>query len=73
MDRVRKLLSPGTKKKTVPQNSNKTFGVPLEELVRQAPDGLKIPLIVKKICEHIENHGKSFRCISVSLNKEMNQ
>ncbi|XP_029649501.1 protein FAM13A isoform X2 [Octopus sinensis] len=57
MDRVRKLLSPGTKKKTVPQNSNKTFGVPLEELVRQAPDGLKIPLIVKKICEHIENHG----------------
>ncbi|GAB1611036.1 protein FAM13A-like isoform X5 [Argonauta hians] len=57
MDRVRKLLSPGTKKKTVPQNSNKTFGVPLEELVRQAPDGLKIPVIVKKICEHIGNHG----------------
>lgn len=57
MDRVRKLLSPGTKKKTVPHGSNKTFGVPLEDLVRQAPDGLKVPLVVKKICEHIENNG----------------
>ncbi|KAL3875584.1 hypothetical protein ACJMK2_033522 [Sinanodonta woodiana] len=54
MDKVKRLWSPGSKKKI---NANKTFGVPLEELVRRAPHGYKVPFIVKRICSYIEANG----------------
>lgn len=44
----------GAKKK-----GHKMFGVPLVELIQQAPQGYKVPFIVKKICTYIEHHGKS--------------
>ena len=40
------------------KKSQRTFGVPLAELVRQAPQGYKVPFIVKKICSYIEHHGE---------------
>ncbi|XP_064601221.1 protein FAM13A-like isoform X2 [Liolophura sinensis] len=56
MDRMRKLLSPGTKRKLV-HNGHKTFGVPLEELVRRAPSSEKVPRIVSQLCDYIQNNG----------------
>ncbi|KAL5019087.1 hypothetical protein ScPMuIL_004809 [Solemya velum] len=56
MDKVKKLLSPGTKRKVI-SSVNKTFGVPLEELVRKAPPGSPVPFLVKKICNHLGTHG----------------
>lgn len=39
------------------KKGRKTFGVPLAELVQLAPQGYKVPFIVKKICTYIEHHG----------------
>ncbi|XP_076443279.1 protein FAM13A-like [Babylonia areolata] len=57
MNRMRKFVSPRVKHKVL-DAPNKTFGVPLDELVRQVPpEGDAIPTAVKKICEHIYKHG----------------
>ncbi|KAL8593269.1 hypothetical protein ACOMHN_009923 [Nucella lapillus] len=54
---MRKFVSPRVKHKVL-DPPNKTFGVPLDELVRQAPaDVDAVPAAVKKICEHIYKHG----------------
>jgi len=61
MNRMRKFVSPRFRHKVL-DASNKTFGVPLDELVRQTPsDGDMVPTAVKKICEHIYKHGMKFR------------
>jgi hypothetical protein len=56
---MRKFISPHDKRKVL-DVPNKTFGVPLDELVRQASsgDGECVPAPVKKICEHIFRHGE---------------
>ena len=57
MNRMRKFVSPRFRHKVL-ETPNKTFGVPLDELVRQAPaEGDSVPTAVKKICEHIHKHG----------------
>ena len=56
-DKMRKLLSPGTKKKFV--GGQRTFGVPLVELVNRAPKGCRVPYIVKKLCTYMEHNGKT--------------
>ncbi|XP_061196169.1 protein FAM13B-like isoform X1 [Saccostrea echinata] len=56
VDKMKKLLSPGTRKKGL-GNMNKTFGVPLEELMSRASSGMTVPYIVSKICEHIRDKG----------------
>ncbi|XP_021354807.1 protein FAM13B-like isoform X3 [Mizuhopecten yessoensis] len=57
MDKVRKLLqSPGSRRKIIP-NARKTFGVPLDELVQQAPTGSTVPFLVTRLCEHIQSKG----------------
>ena len=53
---MRKFVSPRVKHKVL-ETPNKTFGVPLDELVRQT-EGEAVPVAVKKICEHIYKHGK---------------
>ena len=61
MNRMRKFVSPRFRHKVL-DASNKTFGVPLDELVRQTPsDGDMVPTAVKKICEHIYKHGMKFK------------
>ncbi|KAJ8319293.1 hypothetical protein KUTeg_004384 [Tegillarca granosa] len=57
MDRVKKLLSPGTSKKLMTNGGNRIFGVPLEELVLRATTGCKVPFLVHRICDFIENKG----------------
>ncbi|CAH1794835.1 unnamed protein product [Owenia fusiformis] len=55
MDKMKKILSsPMAKKKS---NGNKIFGVPLEELVRRAPEDCRVPVIVKTIVDFISQHG----------------
>ncbi|XP_056017820.1 protein FAM13B-like isoform X2 [Ostrea edulis] len=56
VDKMKKLLSPGTRKKGL-GNVNKTFGVPLEELMTNASSGSTVPYLVSKICEHIRDKG----------------
>ncbi|XP_071105558.1 protein FAM13A-like isoform X4 [Haliotis cracherodii] len=57
MDRVKKLLSPASRRKLVPSNNvNKTFGAPLDVLVKRSPNCL-IPSIVKKTCDFISRYG----------------
>ncbi|XP_046554749.1 protein FAM13A-like isoform X2 [Haliotis rubra] len=57
MDRVKKLLSPASRRKLVPSNNvNKTFGAPLEVLVKRSPNCL-VPSIVKKTCDFISRYG----------------
>ena len=57
MNRMRKFVSPLVRHKVL-EAPNKTFGVPLDELVRQTPsEGNTVPTAVKKICEHIYKHG----------------
>lgn len=55
---MRKFVSPHNKQKVL-DAPNKTFGVPLDELVLQVPaDGeAAVPAPVKKICEHIYRYG----------------
>ena len=55
MERMRKLLSPGTRKKNL---SHRTFGVPLEDIVARAPGGSKVPYLVSRVCEHIQSRGE---------------
>lgn len=55
VDKMKKLLSPGTRKKGL---GNRTFGVPLEELMSRAASGAIVPYVVSKICEHIRDKGK---------------
>ncbi|XP_053383578.1 protein FAM13A-like [Mercenaria mercenaria] len=55
VDKSKKMLSPGTRKKF--GGATRTFNVPLMELVQRAPQGYKVPYIVKKICTYIEHHG----------------
>lgn len=57
VDKMKKLLSPGTRKKGL-GNVNKTFGVPLEELMTNASSGSTVPYLVSKICEHIRDKGR---------------
>lgn len=52
---MKKLLSPGTRKKGL---GSRTFGVPLEELMSRAASGATVPYVVSKICEHIRDKGK---------------
>lgn len=54
VDKMKKLLSPGTRKKGL---GNRTFGVPLEELMSRAASGAIVPYVVSKICEHIRDKG----------------
>uniref|UniRef100_K1PJ18 Protein FAM13B n=1 Tax=Magallana gigas TaxID=29159 RepID=K1PJ18_MAGGI len=54
VDKMKKLLSPGTRKKGL---GNRTFGVPLEELMSRAASGASVPYVVSKICEHIRDKG----------------
>jgi len=35
-----------------------TFGIPLAELVRRAPQGYRVPFLVKKICTFLEHNGE---------------
>lgn len=55
VDKTKKMLSPGARKRMV--SSVKTFNIPLTELVKRAPQGYKVPYIVKKICTYLEHHG----------------
>ncbi|XP_041363087.1 protein FAM13A-like isoform X2 [Gigantopelta aegis] len=60
MDRVRQMLSPGTRRKFTANHNvstTKTFGASLEDLVKRTPDGCGVPHIVQKICSFIEKHG----------------
>ncbi|ESP03868.1 hypothetical protein LOTGIDRAFT_156466 [Lottia gigantea] len=57
MERVKRLISPGTKRKLIGNNSNKTFGVPLEDLMKRAPPEYRVPLVVKKLCDYIDKNG----------------
>lgn len=55
---MRKFVSPRAARKVL-DTVNKTFGVPLEELLRQMPaDGCTVPAAVKRICEYIYKHGE---------------
>ncbi|KAK3090390.1 hypothetical protein FSP39_011458 [Pinctada imbricata] len=56
MERMKKLLSPGARKKPL-TNSHRTFGVPLEDLVSRSQDRYYVPYIVSRICEHIQHKG----------------
>lgn len=56
MDKMKKLLSPGTRKK-VYSNANKTFGVHLDELLAREGNKYKVPFVVMKICETISEKG----------------
>ena len=38
--------------------SNKTFGVPIDDLLKRS-DGCEVPLIIKNIVEYLEKHGLS--------------
>ncbi|PVD39368.1 hypothetical protein C0Q70_01998 [Pomacea canaliculata] len=54
---MRKFVSPRTGRKVI-ESPNKTFGVPLDELLRQSPaESGTVPAAVKRICEHIYKHG----------------
>ncbi|KAK7507959.1 hypothetical protein BaRGS_00000924 [Batillaria attramentaria] len=54
---MRKFVSPKAGHKVL-ESQNKTFGVPLDELMRQNPaDGSIVPTAVSKICEHLYKHG----------------
>ncbi|XP_077999668.1 protein FAM13A-like isoform X3 [Glandiceps talaboti] len=54
-EKMMKILSSPLSKKKI---TNKTFGVPLEELCRKGPNGqVEIPFIVTKVVEFITNHG----------------
>lgn len=57
VDKMKKLLSPGTRKKGL-GSGNKTFGVPLEELMTRPENTGTVPYVVRKICEHIRDKGK---------------
>ncbi|XP_013391568.1 protein FAM13B isoform X1 [Lingula anatina] len=55
MDKMKKLLSsPLSKRKTTNGSPNKTFGLPLEDLITKDQE---IPFVVRKICEFIRMHG----------------
>ena len=56
MDRMKKLLSPGTRKKVF--SANRTFGVQLEDLLVREGNKYKVPFVVMKICETIAEKGK---------------
>lgn len=45
VDKMKKLLSPGTRKKGL---GNRTFGVPLEELMSRAASGASVPYVSVK-------------------------
>ncbi|XP_050391996.1 protein FAM13A isoform X2 [Patella vulgata] len=57
MDRVKRLISPGTKRKLIGNTANRTFCVSLDELVKRASEGCRVPIIVKKTCEFIDKNG----------------
>ena len=56
MDRMKKLLSPGTRKKVF-SNVNRTFGVHLDDLLAREGNKYKVPFVVMKICETIAEKG----------------
>lgn len=56
MDRMKKLLSPGTRKKVF-SNVNRTFGVHLDDLLAREGNKYKVPFVVMKICETLAEKG----------------
>lgn len=54
---MKKLLSPGTRKKVF-SNVNQTFGVHLDDLLAREGNKYKVPFAVMKICETIAEKGK---------------
>ncbi|XP_052068473.1 protein FAM13B-like isoform X27 [Mytilus californianus] len=56
MDKMKKLLSPGTRKKVF-SNVNRTFGVHLDDLLAREGNKYKVPFAVMKICETIAEKG----------------
>ncbi|CAC5409603.1 unnamed protein product [Mytilus coruscus] len=56
MDKMKKLLSPGTRKKVF-SNVNRIFGVHLDDLLAREGNKYKVPFAVMKICETIAEKG----------------
>ena len=54
---MKKLLSPGTRKKVF-SNVNRTFGVHLDDLLAREGNKYKVPFVVMKICETIAEKGR---------------